>query len=205
MMVFQIALLIILGYFLGSIPSAYLISRWWAKVDLRQEGDGHISATAAYRYSGRKALAIVLIMDLGKGILAIYLASLFTGSQIVLVSVGYAAVIGHCWSIFLGFKGGLGGAVTFAVLVSLVPKETFIGVAVFLIILFATRKSSWGTYLLLGVTSIVLLIERQSPVLIIYPLGLIALHFLKRYQTRKVNPVTNYTHEVFDDLKRNKS
>lgn len=193
---------ILLGYCLGSIPSAYLIGRIWGKVDLRQEGDGHISATAAYRYLGRKALILVLAMDMGKGILAVYLASLFTDSQIILILVAYAAVIGHCWSMFIGFKGGLGGAITFAVLASLAFKEAFIAAGVFLIILFATRKSSWGTYILLGVASLTLLIERANLPLILFPLGLIAIHYIKRYQTRKVNPHTAYTHEVFDDLKR---
>ncbi len=193
---------ILIGYLLGSLPSAYIVGRLWGRIDLRKEGDGHISATAAYRYLGLKALALVMVMDMGKGVLSIYIASLLTDSQVVLVGAAYATVIGHCWSVFLGFKGGLGGAITFAVLASLALKEAFIGVGVFLIILLITRKTSWGTYVLLGTTSIALLIERQSLVMIIYPLGLIAIHLIKRYQTRKVNPDTMYTHEAFDDLKR---
>ena len=96
----------------------------------------------------------------------------FTDSQAVLVGVAYATVMGHCWSVFIGFKGGLGGAVTFAVLASLAYKEAFIAVAVFLIVLFSTRKTSWGTYILLGVTSLALLIERESLIMVLFPLGL---------------------------------
>lgn len=193
---------ILIAYLLGSFPSAFIVGRLWGKVDLRKEGDGHISATAAYRYLGRKALALVLVMDLGKGVLSIYIASLFTDSQIILVCAACITVAGHCWSVFLRFKGGLGGGVTFAVLASLAFKEAFIGVAVFLIVLFATRKTSWGTYTLLGTASIALWIEKEDLIMIIFPLGLIAIHVFKRYQTRKVNPYTTYTHEAFDDLKR---
>jgi acyl phosphate:glycerol-3-phosphate acyltransferase len=173
-------------------------------VDLRQEGDGHISATALHRYKGRKALAAAIAMDMGKGILAVYIASLLSHSQLIIILAAYAAVIGHCWSIYLGFKGGLGGVVTFGVLASLALKEVFIGVAVFLIILFATRKSSWGTYVYLIVTSIILFIEREPLMLSLFPIGLLCLHLLKRYQTQKLHPVDTYKNEAFDDLKRPK-
>jgi acyl phosphate:glycerol-3-phosphate acyltransferase len=197
---------ILIGYLLGSLPSAYIVSRLWAKVDLREEGDGHISATAAYRYLGWKALVLVLVMDFGKGILSIYIASLLTDSQLILVLTAYAVVIGHCWSLYLGFKGGLGGAVTFAVLASLALKEAFIGVGVFLIVIGITRKTSWGTYVLLCGASAALAIERESLLMIFFPLGLIAIHLIKRYQTRRANPNTTYSNEALADLKRvNKS
>jgi glycerol-3-phosphate acyltransferase PlsY len=143
-------------------------------------------------------------MDLGKGIVAIYLARLFIDSELTLIIIAYATVIGHCWSIFIGFKGGLGGLIMVTVLASLALKEAAIGLAVSLIILLTTRKSSWATYALQGSASVALLAEQQSPVMIVFPLGLIALHWLKRFQTRKVNPGTGYKHEVFEDLKRKK-
>jgi glycerol-3-phosphate acyltransferase PlsY len=191
---------VISGYLLGSFPSAYLVGRLWGKVDLRQEGDGHISGMAAYRHFGRLALALVIAMDMAKGIMAVYIGTLLTDSQLVLIAVAYAAVIGHCWSIYIGFKGGLGGVVTFAVLASLALKEAFIGAGVFLIILLIFRKSSWGTYLLLGFASLALLIESQSIAMVLFPLGLIGIQLLKRWQTRKV--VSQYKNEVWDDLKR---
>jgi acyl phosphate:glycerol-3-phosphate acyltransferase len=202
MITFSILSPILIGYLIGSFPSAYIVGRLWGRVDLRKEGDGHISATAAYRYLGRKALALVLAMDIGKGVLAVFIASLLASSQGIVVGAAYATVIGHCWSVFLGFKGGLGGAVTFSVLATLALKEAFIGAGVFLVILLFTRKTSWGTYILLGTAAVVLFIERQTWLLITLPLGLIAIHLIKRYQTRKTNPGTEYTHEALDDLKR---
>lgn len=195
---------IVMGYLIGSIPSAYLVGRLWKGVDIRQEGDGHISATALNRYIGIKPFILALIMDLGKGVLSIYISSQIIDSQIILVMVAYATVIGHCWSIFIGFKGGLGGAVTFSVMASLATVPAFIAAGVAVLILLSTRKSSWSTYILLLTTSLVLLIEKQSPIMVIFPLGLLVIHLLKRYQTKKVNPDTTLTHEVFDDLRRHR-
>lgn len=196
--------LIVLGYLLGSIPSAVLVARLWGKKDLRLEGDGHISATAVYRYCGKVPFVLTIALDYGKGFLAIFLARLFIDSQIVLVLVAYAAVIGHCWSVFIRFTGGLGGVILISVLAALAFKETLIGIGVCVIVLLATRKSSLATYTIQVAASISLLIEKQSLVLIIFPLGLIVLHFLKRLQTQKNNPSTAYKHELFDDLKRSK-
>ena len=194
--------LIVLGYLLGSIPSSYLIGRVWGKSDLRQEGDGHISATAVYRYWGRIPFLIVIVSDVGKGVLAIVIAHLFVNSQIVLVLVAYATVIGHCWSLFIGFKGGLGGLILMAVAGTLAIKEVAIGIAVCLVVLIITRKSSWATYAIQITASAVLLLEKQSLVMIIFPLGLATLHFLKRLQTQRANPKSIYKHEFLDDLKR---
>jgi len=194
--------IVTLGYLIGSFPSAYLIGRAWAHKDLRLEGDGHIGGMAAYRYLGWKGLALVLVLDLGKGVLAVWLATRIFDTPLVPVLTAWAAVAGHCWSVFLRFRGGLGGAVTFAVLAALVTREAFIGLGVFLIVLAITRKTSWGTYILLGTASLALLIEKEPPALIIFPLGLIGLHLLKRFQTRRANPETAYTHEALADLKK---
>jgi acyl phosphate:glycerol-3-phosphate acyltransferase len=89
------------GYLLGSFPSAHIIARLWRNIDLHQEGDSHISATALHRNIEKRSLALGLI--LGKGLLAMYAASLLTESQIILVCTACATVAGHCWSVFLGF------------------------------------------------------------------------------------------------------
>jgi glycerol-3-phosphate acyltransferase PlsY len=194
--------IILLSYLLGSIPSAYLAGRLWGKGDLRSEGDGHISATAVYRKVGLIPFILVMLTDAGKGILSVYLTRLFSDSQIVLILAGYAAVIGHCWSVYLGFKGGLGGLILFSVLVSIAFKEAWMAAGVALVLLLTTRKSSWSTYILVGTTSIVLLVERESLVIALFPLGLMIIHFIKRFQTQRANPQTAYKDEVFDDLKR---
>ena len=191
---------VIASYLIGSFPSAYLIGRWWGKIDLRREGDGHISATAIHRYLGVKAILLVIALDIGKGVLAFYVASLLTGNTNILVLAGLGAFIGHCWSVFLGFKGGLGGLVMFGVLISLAFKEVWIGVAVFLLTLLFTRKTSLGTQFFLITVSLVLFIERSEIARALLPLGILGLQHLKRFQVRLVNPT--YSNEALQDLRR---
>jgi len=201
-MIFLAVLAAISGYLLGSIPSAYLIGRFWGKVNLLREGDSHVSATAVYRKMGRVAFLVVLIMDAAKGVLAVYLATLLSNSPPVLVAAAYAAVIGHCWPVYIKFRGGLGAVIIFAVLLALAWKEFLVGGAVALIIFFTTRKSSWSTYALLAAASLMLLIERKELIMALFPLGLIIIQLLKRFQTRKTRPASGYKNELFDDLKR---
>jgi acyl phosphate:glycerol-3-phosphate acyltransferase len=191
---------VIISYLIGSFPSAYLVGRWWGKIDLRQEGDGHISATAVHRYLGRKAIVLVMVLDIGKGILSVYIASLLTGSVNILVLAGLTTFIGHCWSVFLGFKGGLGGLVMFGVLASLSLKEVGIGVAAFLLVMIITRKTSLGTVVFLLTVSIALFVDRSELIRAFLPLAILGLHYLKRYQVRQINPT--YKNEAWQDLKR---
>ena len=157
-----VVLAIVLGYLLGSIPSAYLIGRVWGKINLITEGDSHISATAVYREIGRIPFVVAIIMDVGKGALAIYVATRLSGSAPVMIAVAYATVIGHCWSVFIGFRGGLGATVTYGVLAAAAFWQFLIAGAVALILIFTTRKSSLATYALIAAVSIILLIERRN-------------------------------------------
>ena len=141
-------------------------------------------------------------MDAAKGVLAVYLATLLTDSSAVLIAAAYAAVIGHCWSVFLRFRGGLGAVVTYGVLGTLAFWEFLVGLAVALILLFTTRKSSLSTYVLLVVASLMLLIEKKELIIVLFPLGLILIQLLKRFHTRKTSPASEYKNELFDDLKR---
>jgi acyl phosphate:glycerol-3-phosphate acyltransferase len=194
--------IVIIAYLIGSFPSAYVIGRLWTKVDLRREGDGHISATAVYRYGGWPPFIVAGVLDAMKGILAVSIAYLISGSLIMLVAAAYAAAIGHSWSVFLKFMGGLGGVIVFIVMASVAPREAFIGVAGAGIFFIFIRKSSWATYLIQIIASIALFVEDANLLLCLFPLGLALLHYLKRYQARKASPDTAYKHELLADLKR---
>jgi glycerol-3-phosphate acyltransferase PlsY len=196
------ALVIVLGYLLGSIPSAYLIGRFWGKIDLLEQGDAHLSATAIYREMGRVPFAVALIADFAKGFLAVYLAVLLVDAMPIVVAAAYAAVIGHCWSVFLRFRGGLGAVVSYGVLCALGPWAFLAGAITAIIFLFTTRKSTLSTYVLLGVTSVTLLALRAEIILILFPLGLVAIPFLKRFQTRRTNTSGGYRNELAEDLKK---
>jgi len=102
---------IVLGYLLGSIPSAYIITRIVTGKDIRQLGSGNIGILNTYRAVGVKAGVAVTIIDIGKGAAVIAIAHWLLGvPQLFVVLAGLAAVIGHMWMVFLKFSGGRGMA-----------------------------------------------------------------------------------------------
>jgi len=186
---------VVLGYILGSIPSAFIIGRLMGKIDVRQEGDGRISASAVHKRLGVVPFVLVVIMDVGEGVLAVLIARMLTESLTVEMIAGFAAVVGHNWSVFLKFKGGLGATTTYGVLVSLVWWQ-FLAVAAAVFILFLImkrKKSGLSTAILIIGLSIVLLIQylfQNAPlILAIYPFILILLMVLKRFQISRTVPV----------------
>jgi len=185
---------VVLGYLLGSIPSAYIIGRLMGKIDVRQEGDGRISASAIHKRLGVVPFVLVVIMDVGEGVLAVLVAGMLTESLIVVLIAGFAAVVGHNWSVFLKFKGGLGATTIYGVLVSLVWWQFLaVAAAAFILFLLIIRKSGLSTAVLIIGLSIVLLVQylfQNTPlILVIYPLVLILLMVLKRFQVSRTIPV----------------
>ena len=109
-------LIIILSYLLGSIPTAYLASRRLRARDIRRLGDANVGAANAYRELGAKIGIIVGLIDAAKGAAAVLLARILNLPDIVTLGAGLAAVIGHNWPVFLGFRGGRGVSTTIGVL-----------------------------------------------------------------------------------------
>lgn len=116
-----LAISIILAYLIGSIPVAYLFGRWLKKLDIREHGSGNMGATNAFRVLGRGPGWTVLALDIIKGLIPVTLVANAFGLQdsLSLVLIGLAAVAGHNWTVFLGFKGGKGIATSLGVLIGL--------------------------------------------------------------------------------------
>ena len=100
----------VIAYLLGSIPFALLVTRLFAGVDIRSQGSGHAGATNAMRTAGWTAGIIVMLLDIGKGYLAVWLAIRFGSTAAAPIVAGAGVVIGHCWPVFSGFRGGMGMA-----------------------------------------------------------------------------------------------
>jgi acyl phosphate:glycerol-3-phosphate acyltransferase len=103
-------LALLLGYALGSIPFGLLLARMAGKGDIRQVGSGNIGATNVLRTGSKWLAAAVLLLDLGKGFLTVWLASRLLPGAEPIAALG--AVLGHCFPVWLGFKGGKGVATT---------------------------------------------------------------------------------------------
>jgi len=127
----KIALVIISCYLLGSIPFGYIVGKLFKKIDIREFGSGNIGATNALRILGPPLASFVVIGDIGKGILSIYLVKYFNiDSSLILTIAGLAVICGHDWSVFLGFKGGKGIATTFGVVFTLNPTISILALII---------------------------------------------------------------------------
>ena len=119
-------LIVILGYFLGSIPTAYIAGRLLKSVDIRQIGDGNMGAANTFRQLGAKAGVAVGIIDAAKGALAVLIAQAAGLSLFAVLLTGAAVVVGHNWPVFLGFRGGRGEATTIGVLLTTITQPMLI-------------------------------------------------------------------------------
>jgi glycerol-3-phosphate acyltransferase PlsY len=100
----------LLGYLLGSFPTAYLLVKWKSNRDIRREGSGNVGTLNSYEVTGSKAIgATVLLADMLKGMLAVFVVQSFIGHDLALRGTGaIGAVAGHNFSPWIGFKGGRG-------------------------------------------------------------------------------------------------
>ncbi len=111
----------ILSYLIGSIPFSYLLPKWIGKIDIRVHGSGNTGTTNVLRTLGMKVGILSFIGDFFKGILPTLLGLIFWG-EIGAIVGGTMAVIGHCYSVWLKFKGGKGVATSAGVLIVLLPN-----------------------------------------------------------------------------------
>jgi glycerol-3-phosphate acyltransferase PlsY len=147
-------LLIILSYFIGSIPTAVWVSRHFFGVDIRDYGSGNAGATNTYRVLGSKWGTLVMIVDVLKGVLATSLYILIPYYMTdewdrtnFMVGLGLAAVLGHIFPIFASFKGGKGVATLFGMVIAIQPIVAVLCMGVFLLVLYLTRFVSLSSIL----------------------------------------------------------
>lgn len=148
--------LVVAAYLLGSVPFGLLIGRRYG-VDVREVGSGNIGATNVWRSCGPRAGLLVLALDIGKGWLPCCLAvRLLPGQDAVHVLAGALAIGGHSFSPWLGFRGGKGVATSLGVTAALLPVPAVVALAVFVVLLAATRYVSLASLVAavaLGVTA----------------------------------------------------
>lgn len=141
----RFALLLPLAYLVGSVPWGYLALRWQRGLDIREYGSGRIGMSNVLRTGGGKIAALVLLLDLGKGILVVLLARTVTGDPGAEVAAGLLALVGHNWSVFLKFRGGRGIATGLGGLSVMAPIPAAVGAICFIPITLLTRYLSLGS------------------------------------------------------------
>lgn len=160
-------------YLLGAVPFGLLLARRFAGVDVREEGSGNIGATNVARTAGKGLGLATLVLDVAKGALPTIGALLLLPETWMALVVGFAAVIGHCWPVWLRFEGGKGVATAAGVLLVLAPLPLLAAAAIWALTFKVTKKSSLAALVALVVVQG--LVYAWSPALInvSIPLGLI--------------------------------
>lgn len=137
---------LVLAYILGSIPTAVWVGRWMYHIDIREHGSRNAGATNTLRVLGPKAGIPVLIFDVFKGWLAVSLAGLLggttpqgAGKELFLITSGVAAVLGHVFPLFAGFRGGKGVATLLGMGIALFPWPALCAVVVFTLMMVLFR------------------------------------------------------------------
>jgi glycerol-3-phosphate acyltransferase PlsY len=166
-------LAVLVGYLLGSVPSAVIVSRWAAGVDIRELGDGNMGARNVKRSIGWRPAIVVAAMDFSKGATAVFLAQaldLGVGWQ---VAAGASALAGHDFPLFAGFRGGQGLATTLGALLGLAPATTVAGLGVYAILYLLTRNSDLSAGIGVGLMFLLLWVLDKPPVVVMGSLGMI--------------------------------
>ncbi|MDD5045118.1 MAG: glycerol-3-phosphate 1-O-acyltransferase PlsY [Candidatus Omnitrophica bacterium] len=178
-----ISLAIVLSYFIGSIPTAYLFGRAVKGIDIRQAGSGNVGATNAFRVLGKGWGITVFIIDCLKGLLPVFFFGNFIAQQNIALSatlarilIGMACIYGHNWTVFLNFKGGKGVATSLGFLLGLAfSVQGFIYVIIssvlaWIIVFVFSRIVSLASIIASIFLPISVVIFRQKPEIIILAL-----------------------------------
>lgn len=189
--------LLIIAYLLGSIPTALFVGKWLFQVDIRTLGSNNPGATNTIRVLGKKAGIIVLLVDVGKGALATYLP-LLLHSNLDPLYAGLIAVIGHCFPIFAGFRGGKAIATTAGFLIVYNPVLFLITFLTFFVVIFLSKYVFFGSISVGFAMLIYSFFEEGYQTDLIFFLFLLLLFFLHRSNIRNY---LNHTELKINDKK----
>jgi glycerol-3-phosphate acyltransferase PlsY len=156
------------AFAIGSIPFGYLVGRFFYRTDIRRQGSGNIGAMNALRTLGRKGALAVLLLDAAKGVIPVALAVHVLHSNMLGALTAGAVVLGHCFSPWLGWRGGKGVATSFGAIFALSWPSGLVAVAAWLLGAGVTRYSSVGSILAHLATPIALWWFTRDPAFILY-------------------------------------
>lgn len=148
---------IIIGYLLGSISFSYLAGRLLKGIDIRNHGSGNAGATNTLRVLGKGPAITVLLLDAVKGVAAVAIGRWMSGGDHLIETLcGLAAISGHNWPLYFGFRGGKGIATTIGVMLFLAPMPVVYAGIVAIVTIAVTRYVSLGSLLLTAIIPILI-------------------------------------------------
>ena len=153
----QYVVVVALAYLSGSLSWGYMLLRWRLGTDVRQHGSGRTGMSNVLRTGGGKMAALVFALDVGKGVVAVVMAKEATGASGAEVAAALAALVGHNWPVFLGFRGGRGILTALGGLSMMAPVPAAVATAIWLATAFGSRYISLGSIIgvLAGAASLI--------------------------------------------------
>ena len=174
-------LLVVAAYLIGSIPFGYLIVRGRGGGDIRETGSGGTGATNVLRRAGKAAGVLTLLLDAAKGCIAVLIAKGFSGDDWVIAAAAIAALVGHIFPVWLGFRGGKGVATGVGIFLVLAPIALLCAGVVFVAIVALTRYVSLGSITAAILIPVIVGVQSDSqPLLIAAVVGAALIVFAHR-------------------------
>jgi glycerol-3-phosphate acyltransferase PlsY len=160
------ALVLTAAYLLGSIPWSWMVARASGTADLRRAGSGNVGTTNVLRTAGVGPGLVALVLEVGKGVAAIWIARTAGAGEGVAAAAGVLAVVGHTFPVWLGFRGGKGVAPAAGAFAMLAPGAWLAAVGVFVVTVVSTRYVSLGSILAAVTLVVAVAVQGRPPVLV---------------------------------------
>ena len=141
----QYVAVVAFAYLTGSLSWGYMLLRWRLGMDVRDFGSGRTGMSNVLRTGGGKAAAVVLALDVGKGVVVVIFARELVGTHVGEVVAALIALVGHNWPVFLGFRGGRGILTALGGLSMMTPVPAVVATVIFLLTVFGSRYISLGS------------------------------------------------------------
>ena len=160
-------LLVLCGYILGSVPTGYLVGRAWG-TDVRRVGSGNIGTANVLRVAGKWPAVVTMLGDMLMGLVPVVVARLLTENEWVIAAVALAAVVGHCWPVYLRFKGGKGVATGAGTSIGLAPVVGLLLFAFWWAVVLVSRYTSLGAIAVMVLSPVAFFFSGQPTPYVVY-------------------------------------
>lgn len=187
---FYFVWLVVLAFWLGACPFSLWLGKWLLHKDIRKYGDGNPGATNVFRAGGRKTYALAMLLDIGKGIPFVALASHYFGLPLFMVlAIGLSAILGHAFTPILHFDGGKALAVMGGVMLGLPQLDMFLATVVFMLLGFLLLDvDAWRVMFGTTGTLLYLVVTRGVSLEPLFMLCVIAILVAKHFDELKTRP-----------------
>jgi glycerol-3-phosphate acyltransferase PlsY len=188
---------LVVAYLVGGIPFGYLLVRWKTGEDVREKGSGNIGATNVLRTTGRAVAVATLLLDIAKGVFAVWLADkLSDGSPVWMSLTALAVMAGHAFPVFLKFQGGKAVASFIGAFLYLTPVPMIAALVVFVIVVAATRQISMGSIVAAGSLPLATWLIEHPPFSVILATLVAAVFLIYRHRAN-IERIRSGTENVF--------